>query len=262
LLKRENADRYAEAKDLWLQQVKNQPTNTTVIGNAARFFVVNDKQLCERLYKEAQRLDPDDPIWPERLGQLYLLQAKGGSDSVQNAKLALGELLASESLRIAKAGNSEEQDSDDEIRARMHALPSLAKAAVLANEMDDARRYASELLSLANSEHIPEYFRGDGNAIHWANLVLGQCGLRGGDLEVAKQHLLASGRTKGSPNLASFGPNMSLAKGLLEEGQQDVVLEYFVLCGDFWKSGAEQLAQWADEVRRGQVPEFGANLNY
>jgi tetratricopeptide (TPR) repeat protein len=267
VLERENAERYAEAKDLWLKQVENHPTHTTVIGNAASFFVLNDKQLSEQLYKEAQKLDPDNPIWSERLGHLYLLQSKGGSlDSVQNAKLALRELLASETSRVAQAGNSDEQKSEDDIAmgilSRIHALPSLAKAAVIADEFDDAHRYATELLTLTHSDNVPEYFRGDGNAIHYANLVLGHCALRSGDLEGAKQHLLASGRTKGSPNLGSFGPNMSLAKELLEQGERDIVLDYFALCRDFWKSGPEYLDQCTEEVRRAEVPDFGANLDY
>ena len=38
-----------------------------------------------------------------------------------------------------------------------------------------------------------------------------------GRIEEAKRHLLAAGRSSGSPVLGSFGPNMSLAKDLLEK---------------------------------------------
>ena len=47
LLERENAERYAEAKDLWLKQVENHPANTTVIGNAASFLSYC-RELCSR----------------------------------------------------------------------------------------------------------------------------------------------------------------------------------------------------------------------
>lgn len=267
LMKRVDAKRYEEAKKLWLKQVDNHPTDTTVIGNAASFFVLNDKQLSEQLYKEAQRLDPDDPTWSQRLGHLYSLQSRGGgADSARNAKMALRELLASETTRTAATESSDTEKSGDAIDrrifSRVHALPDLAKAAFVAGEFDDANRYATELLTLTNSQEIPKHHRGDGNAIHYANLVLGQCALRNGDLESAKQHLLASGRTKGSPNLKSFGPNMSLAKELLEQGEHDVVLEYFGLCRDFWDSHSEILDQWTEVVRTGEIPEFGANLYY
>lgn len=267
LLKRENAQRYEEAKTLWLKQVDNYPTDTAVIGNAANFFVLNDKQLSELLYKEARKLDPSNPTWSQRLGHLYSLHSRGeGADSARNAKMALRELMASETTRAAALESSDTGKSEDEIAtrifSRVYALSDLAKAAFAAGEFDDATRYATELLTLTYSQEIPEYHRGDGNAIHYANLVLGKCALRNGDLESAKRHLLASGRTKGSPNLNSFGPNMSLAKELLEQGERDVVLEYFELCRDFWDSHSEILDQWTEVVRTAEIPEFGANLHY
>ncbi|TWT32512.1 hypothetical protein KOR34_42750 [Posidoniimonas corsicana] len=83
-----------------------------------------------------------------------------------------------------------------------------------------------------------------------------------GDTERAKHHLAESGKTKGSPNLGSFGPNMSLALGLLERGESDAVLAYFDQCRNFWKSGGDELDRWSEQVRRGQTPGFGANLVY
>jgi hypothetical protein len=66
----------------------------------------------------------------------------------------------------------------------------------------------------------------------------------------------------GSPQMNSFGPNMQLAKALLEKGEKDVVLEYFKRCATFWKMGKSQLAGWTASVKTGEIPEFGANLNY
>ena len=39
----------------------------------------------------------------------------------------------------------------------------------------------------------------------------------------------------GSPQLNSFGPIMSLAEELLEQGEPDTVLEFFAECRKFWK---------------------------
>jgi len=60
----------------------------------------------------------------------------------------------------------------------------------------------------------------------------------------------------------SFGPNMHLAKALLEKGERDVVLEYFKRCSTFWKMGEKQLAVWTASVKNGEMPEFGGNLRY
>jgi hypothetical protein len=86
--------------------------------------------------------------------------------------------------------------------------------------------------------------------------------LRKGDVAQAKVHLLESGKSSGSPTLMSFGPNMSLAKGLLESGERDTVLEYFEECRTFWKMGAAKLDEWSARVRNGEIPNFGSNLRY
>ena len=69
-----------------------------------------------------------------------------------------------------------------------------------------------------------------------------------------------AGRTPGSPQLNSFGPNMLLAKELLEKGEREKVLVYFALCAKFWQSGSVQLKLWSTQVKLGSDPDFGANL--
>jgi hypothetical protein len=216
-------------------------------------------------------LEPENPEWSKHLGHLYSLEARGnGTDSAKLARLALQELQASENVRqqgapgaaIEAALESNEDNIVKNMLARIHSLPDLAKAAIAAGEFSEAGRFASELLTLAVREDLPEFFREDGNAIHYGNLVLGQCQMRKGNVERAKEYLLASGRTKGSPNLCSFGPNMSLAKELLESGEREVVLDFFDLCKVFWKSHTDELRQWSEQVQRGDVPDFGANLVY
>jgi hypothetical protein len=55
---------------------------------------------------------------------------------------------------------------------------------------------------------------------------------------------------------------MTLAKDLLEKGERDAVLEYFMLCRKFWKMDHGKLDQWIQEVMDGKNPDFGANLLY
>jgi hypothetical protein len=86
--------------------------------------------------------------------------------------------------------------------------------------------------------------------------------VREGRIADAKRYLLEAGKNPGSPVLGSFGPNMSLAKDLLDKGQRDVVLEYFELCRKFWKMDRGRLDQWSQEVKDGKTPDFGANLDY
>lgn len=142
---------------------------------------------------------------------------------------------------------------------RFWALGHAAKNAFNAGEKTDAKKYAEELARLA-----PQ-FKTDwnyGNAIQDANLVLGRLALAEGNLKEAKQRLLDSADSKGSPQMNSFGPNMSLAKDLLAKGEKDAVLAYFELCGKFWSMGTARLKQWTEDVKKGATPDFGANLVY
>jgi hypothetical protein len=142
---------------------------------------------------------------------------------------------------------------------RFYALAKLAKAAVNAGELSQAQAYANELLQLA-----PQYPKdwNYGNAIYYGYLVLGRVALRQGNLPLAEQDLLNAAGTPGSPQLNSFGPNTTLAKELLEKGRTTTVLQYFALCGKFWKVHGDRLEQWSAAVKAGQMPDFGANLLY
>jgi hypothetical protein len=83
-----------------------------------------------------------------------------------------------------------------------------------------------------------------------------------GDRQHAKDYLLASGKTPGSPQLNSFGPNMTLAKELLEVGEREIVLKYLQLCAAFWTKDSGLLVEWRDLIDNGRVPNFGVHLLY
>ena len=119
----------------------------------------------------------------------------------------------------------------------------LERAAVLANE----------LLALSASYEDDWNY---GNAVHHGHLILGRVALREGDTDAAKRHLFAAGRTPGSPQLDSFGPNMILAKELLAAGETEAVLKYLQLCGAFWTMGEPRLRRLAALVRDGRIPDF------
>lgn len=153
-----------------------------------------------------------------------------------------------------------EQKAPQNGRARFYALADLAKAAFDAGEPNKAEDYARELLSVA-----PEYEKdwNYGNAVFFGNMIVGRVALqRDNNIYLAKSSLLASGQTPGSPQLNSFGPNMSLAKDLLTAGERDSVLQFFDLIAKFWKMPFAKLEIWTATVRGGGIPDFGANLNY
>jgi outer membrane lipoprotein-sorting protein len=139
---------------------------------------------------------------------------------------------------------------------RFYPLDELAKAAFEIRKFDEARQYAREALRLA-----PQY-QGHwsyGSAIHDGHMVLGRLALLKGDVIAARRELLDAGKTPGGPSLDTNGPNMSLAKDLLEIGEADVVREYLCECASFWKN-SQTLESWVASIDQGDVPDFGANL--
>ncbi len=235
---------FEEGRKAWLDQVDRQPTNAAVLGRAAAYLLLADSDAAASLYQRAEAAEPQNPEWSQHLGHLYSLGLahKTGEDQQKSAHAALGAYERS----LATMKDREERES---------LLPDLATAALEAGDVAKARAYAEEMLESDSQEGWNA-----GNLVHHGHLVLGRLALRDGDTKTAQEHLLAAGKTQGSPQLNSFGPNMTLAKELLEKGERQAVLEYFKLCGTFWKKG--DLEAWTQEVQAGKIPDFGANLEY
>jgi hypothetical protein len=169
----------------------------------------------------------------------------------------MGRISTTPQGRFDKATKELAAASTDE--NKFYALDGAAKESFNVVKIDDAKNYATELLALASK------FQGNwnyGNAIQDGNLVLGRIAVHDGKIEDAKNYLLEAGKSPGSPQMDSFGPNMSLAKDLLEKGERDTVLQYFELCRKFWKDDYGKLDEWSGEVKAGKIPHFGANLVY
>ena len=142
---------------------------------------------------------------------------------------------------------------------RFYALNKAAQESLNAGKQDDARQYAKELKALMEKYKMDWNY---GNAVQDVNIVFGRLALSEGKMDVAKQFLLAAGQSPGSPQMNTFGPNMTLAKALLEKGAKDTVLEYFTLCSKFWTMDDGKLKEWSALVKQGEMPYFGANLLY
>jgi len=109
-----------------------------------------------------------------------------------------------------------------------------------------------------------------GNKIYSQHTLLGRIALREGKLDEAKKQLLAAGRTLGSPQLNSYGPDFTLARELAEEGEYDTVLVFLDLVARFWanpdaRTGANSkrvasdhlklLESWKKELHAGKIPD-------
>jgi hypothetical protein len=136
---------------------------------------------------------------------------------------------------------------------RFYSLDSLAKAAYEAGDFDGATRLAKEYPELATLYRCDWNYS---NAIHDANRYLGLISLKKGDGEAAATYLLAAGKSTGSPQLDSFGPDVDRANALLKEGRVLPVKQYLNDIRAFWKIGDEQTSDWLASIEKGEKPEL------
>jgi len=179
--------------------------------------------------------------------------------------IALGQKTptaeTSKQMTPAQALTKYEQQlqADDDEKNVFYLTTSMASAALKAGDTEKAKSYAQTLLKQAETMREDWNY---GNAIHVGNLVLGRIALASGDVAEAKRFFLESGKTPGSPQLNTFGPNMLLAKELLAKEERDVVLQYLDLCAKFWKPKDDRLEDWKETIKKGEMPDFKTNLVY
>lgn len=126
-------------------------------------------------------------------------------------------------------------------------------------KLEKAEILANELLEIA------QFYKDDWNycnAIHKGHLALGRIAFTRGDYKKAEEELLASVEIEGSPQISSFGPNMSLAKDFLLKGDSKITLKYLENCRRCWKYGSDYIDCWMHQIRTGHIPDFGGNLYY
>jgi tetratricopeptide (TPR) repeat protein len=233
---------YEKGKQLWVEQTELHGNEPTVLLNAAHYLRRNDAVTAQALLERADSIKPRDPD----IGRLLC--------GVYRRNRACSEMFESEKDELAqKALVFGEQSLDASPIDRFYRLGDVAEAAFEAAIYGKAEAYTRELLASA-----PRYESNwnYGNAVHKGNLLLGRLALRVGDLVSASEYLLKAGETRGSPQLNSFGPNMTLAKELIENGQREAVIRYFDLCAKFWGTGQDRLRSWRWEVEQGRTPDF------
>ena len=236
----EDPEVYEQVRLVWQYLVEDSPENSVYREQAARFASHDDPTYTEALYREGASLDPAEARWPEHLGNLLMRRSTSVTDA------AVATALAGEAVQAFE--RAYELESWD---FRRHGIQiDIARAAVAAGLVHVASTAANLVLRDASQfERTWQY----GNAIHWAHIVLGQVALRN-NLEIACGELTLAGRTRGSPQLNSFGPDLELAQSLLDLGRTDTVLDYLRECKRFWEMDRGALDQWIHQISAGERP--------
>jgi hypothetical protein len=223
----------------WVAAAARPDADIRVLENAAAFLGFNRPEEAEPLLRRAAALEPGNGEWRERIARTLTKRAEWADDPDERrryARAAVEELETALTL------------AEPDWRA-LGARIDLAKAAVLAEDWERARKTAERVL--VDNETCERTFL-YGNAVHWANITLGCAALADEELAAASEYLMRSGRTPGSPQLNSFGPDRALARALLERGQRAAVLTYLADCARFWTGNEALLEEWRAAIERGE----------
>jgi hypothetical protein len=143
---------------------------------------------------------------------------------------------------------------------------ALAMAAGQAEQWSKVFQYGTNaIVRLDPAKHDWNY----GNLVHDVNAMLCLAALHAGDKKLADEYLLNAGRSPGSPQLGSFGPDFSYAGKMLQAGETNVVLQYLDLVGNFWGNTnrpkryigddfdlntSRTLEKYRQDIRAGKIP--------
>ncbi len=229
-------------------------------------LLAKDRDKAEALIRAGQKQRPGAHLWSMDVQMLFAVDQFTGK-SLQGKTRVIHFKYSLEYLQEAYyvAVEALKKTPDEQLQDVLPGLQiDLAQAALEAGETELAKKHAAETLQKNTDTKNWNY----GNIIHDANQILGRCALREGKLADAKAHLLKAGATPGSPQLNSFGPQLQLARELLEKGEKEAVLQYLVLVSKFSASDNEELALgkqvsneyaaliagWKREIAEGKIP--------
>lgn len=167
-------------------------------------------------------------------------------------------LLACEvSGDCGKCVNDSEKSWNPESRAvtaqlnRFYELDDLIIKAYKSNDFPTAKILAKESLSLAVTYRCNWNY---GNSIHNANQILGLISIKEGDIKSAEQYLIEAGKSTGSPQLDTFGPEFDLANELLKNGKTHTVQAYLSGVNKFWEMDNGIVEEWQATISKDEIP--------
>ncbi len=159
--------------------------------------------------------------------------------------------------------NTKEMNSNHSKRSLQ--LPYAMASAYRAEAWPRLRKLAIEYKGYLEEGAFEDSGREEKRSIanHQIHTFLGLVEVADENISAAKQHLLDSISNFNSFALQERGPNLLLAKRLLEVGEKEVVLTFFEKVDAEWKGRLQRgnTAGWEKEISEGSIPDFGKNLD-
>jgi len=113
---------YKKAKDIWLKEVSDT-NKISLLSNAANFFRLQDTEIAIKLLKKLKSIEPDNPHWPDYIGQFYISMIH------QHKNKQKQKVLAKEALIYEKEA-FEMFPTEEEKFYKLSSLADLSRRAV------------------------------------------------------------------------------------------------------------------------------------
>ena len=107
---------YEQAATLWMEAARLHGDSAAVLGHAAKFFQLSDKERAIALLREARRVAPDNPQYAAQMGYVYAL-AILGVDMINSNGLPMSQNMAEAQGDFAKRAVVEVRGSSDALVA-------------------------------------------------------------------------------------------------------------------------------------------------
>lgn len=199
-------------------------------------ILMSDFNLAQKLLKRAIVLDPKESDWSRDLA--WSLSRNGKNKIRRKAAMAAMQ----DAIRKTKG-----------LEFKYSLYDDLATMAFEAGELKIAESAERKAISLVGK--FGDHWN-DGNALHAGNCILGRIVLKQNKLDAAVFHLKEAGSTPGSPQLDSFGPDMTFANEMLAAGQTKAVVDYLKSCKRFWDGESAKLSGYIARIKRGEIPDL------
>ncbi len=236
--------------ELWERLAAENPKSAAIATNAGLFLISDPfrlKDLKSQALAHLQRartLQPNDARCALKLASYFVLHRSITRDE----KLVLS--ASTDALPHLQAALNLTKPAD---RTNLH-LNGQPLSMILAQVHFDVGDHSAAAAAATAALAAVNPDSPDGEVVFHMNTLLGLCATHRGDWDAAVLALGAAGTTRGSPILATSGPDLRLAKSLLAHGKQDAVVSFLEDCRRFWTSGSARLDTWIAAIRKGDTP--------
>jgi hypothetical protein len=202
------------------------------------------------------RLIPIDPAatlpLADRVSQLQA--AIQASDSSRSNKLLI-ELIGALGKVVQQQRDAALTSSPDEKFSEYIQASLKLRTLLLSGDVTAAETLAPEVL-LETQHYRTAQNRSslDAENVYDVYDALGRGALQRKDFDAAQKYLILAASTSGNAHLESHGPNLSLARSLLDLGYKETVMAFLTSSKAWWTNPKIDL--WIAQIRQGQTPDL------